>query len=151
MQTILMCRRGGGSTTRTGDASTRHRTPHTFTRHTLHVTPHACSRGGGSTRCIGAQASPLRSSSRSLLPRLYEDEDELNSDDDEDDDDDGGGGGLSGASAASATGDGENLMLAQFEKVKRVRSQWKIVLRGGTATILSTAYAFARCDADFTY
>ena len=49
-----------------------------------------------------------------------------------------------------------NTLLAQFDKVRRVRDQWKVILRGGTGLLRDDSgrrfgVAFARCEAYFVY
>ena len=57
-----------------------------------------------------------------------------------------------GARSAAAGGSyGDSLLLAQFEKVRRVRTQWKVSLKAVHGTIDGAAYAFQFCDGEFVY
>lgn len=78
----------------------------------------------------------------------FDDEDELNSDDDDDEEEDGG---PSGSGAAGSSVAGTNLLIAQFDRVKRVRNQWKVTFKAGMGVIDSKGYAFACCEAEFLY
>ena len=81
------------------------------------------------------------------------DEEELNSDDDEDelDDEEGDGGANGGGTNGVGATHGENRIIAQFDRVKRARNQWKITLRAGDGQIIGRSYLFSRCDAELTY
>jgi len=103
-------------------------------------------------------------------------EESLNSADDLDEEEEAAAGGQTsllrpaalntdGGTASRRTGEysaldlmqGENLMLARFDKVKRAGELWRLILRGGHATLYTypespgVAYAFARLDCEFTY
>ena len=76
--------------------------------------------------------------------RAERDDEELNSDDDDDDDDDDDEGN-------EASEEGGDMLVAQYDKVKRVRNQWRVSFSNGHATIAGRAYVFAKCDAEFMY
>ena len=86
-----------------------------------------------------------------------DEEEPLNSDDDEDDEDDEGAG--DGTVALGADGplnaDAVNLVLAQFDKVRRAGELWKLTLRAGTAHLViegkNNHYAFASAVCEFTF
>lgn len=68
-------------------------------------------------------------------------EDELGSDLDDDEDD------LNG-------GDDENindLILCQYEKINRVRTRWRGILRAGIVHIENSDYCFSRANTDFDW
>ena len=98
-----------------------------------------------------APPAPAAGGAAGAGDELNSDDDELNSADDESDDGlgDGGSGGRGGTNGG--TEDGDNTMLCQFEKVRRVREQWKVTLKGGVATINGKSFAFSHCDAEFAY
>ena len=74
------------------------------------------------------------------------DEELLGSDDDEEEGDgDGGSGG------AGRSGEPTNRLFCQYDKVKRVKDQWRITLKAGIGEINGKSYAFSRADADLLY
>uniref|UniRef100_A0A6U0MRU5 Transcription factor IIA, alpha/beta subunit n=1 Tax=Micromonas pusilla TaxID=38833 RepID=A0A6U0MRU5_MICPS len=48
-------------------------------------------------------------------------------------------------------GDGQNLILAQFEKVARAKSKWKCTLKEGTMTLKGKDSLFGRAGGEFTW
>ena len=85
-----------------------------------------------------------------------DEEEPLNSDDDEDDEDErAGDGALADGAVGPLNADVVNLVLAQFDKVRRTGELWKLSLRAGTAHLViegkNNHYAFARADCEFTF
>ena len=44
-----------------------------------------------------------------------------------------------------------NLVLAQFDKVSHVKTKWKVLLRGGVATVDGREYVFKEGTGNFTF
>ncbi|KAM0749054.1 TFIIA-domain-containing protein [Meredithblackwellia eburnea MCA 4105] len=74
------------------------------------------------------------------------DEDEINSDLDDDDDEDG----ADGEDGAGA-GKSEDVVIALYEKVQRVKNKWKVTLKDGLVSVGGKEYLFAKCQGEFEW
>jgi len=87
----------------------------------------------------GAAVSRKRKLAPTDAPaELVDSGEELNSDDDDD------------AEEAVVAGEPNNLVLAQFDKVKRTRNKWHCTFKAGMASLNGIEYAFTNCEAEFT-
>ena len=107
--------------------------------------------GGGSSSGAGGKRKMTAATTAPTAPAgggaaRETNDDELNSDDDEDDDD--AEGDESGAIPGQKV---DNTVFVQFDKVKRVRDQWRVSLRAGIANINGKSHIFSKCDAEFVY
>lgn len=64
-------------------------------------------------------------------------------DDDLDDDDDEGGAGRDGEEGA---GGNDDIVIALYEKVQRVKNKWKVTLKDGLVAVNGREYLFNKCS-----